>query len=292
MENNENKLIRRRIANAYLSSVISISMVLLLVGVSALLLVNTKSVSDYFKENVKVSVILKQDAGDSDAMSLKTVLDTCSFVRGTEFVSKAQGEREMAEMLGKDFLDVFSTSPIPLSLMISLKADYVSNDSIAKISAFLGSFPQVDEVVCQESLVDALNSNLSRISAVLGIFILLMLFISFVLINNTMRLTIYARRFSVHTMKLVGATRSFIRAPFLIRALLLGLFSSLIAIVLLVALLFVIRREFSQLLEIFTLPGLVAVMGIVIASGILICVASTYLVVNRLVSSSKDELYY
>jgi len=267
-------------------------MVLLLVGVSALLLVNTKSVSDYFKENVKVSVILKQDAGDSDAMSLKTVLDTCSFVRGTEFVSKAQGEREMAEMLGKDFLDVFSTSPIPLSLMISLKADYVSNDSIAKISAFLGSFPQVDEVVCQESLVDALNSNLSRISAVLGIFILLMLFISFVLINNTMRLTIYARRFSVHTMKLVGATRSFIRAPFLIRALLLGLFSSLIAIVLLVALLFVIRREFSQLFEIFTLPGLVAVMGIVIASGILICVASTYLVVNRLVSSSKDELYY
>ena len=147
----------------------------------------------------------------------------------------------------------------------------------------------VDEVVYQKSLVDALNSNLNRISMVLGVFIALMLFISFVLINNTMRLNVFARRFTVHTMKLVGATRAFIRGPFLLRAAFLGLFASVIALVMLTGL---IRAEFAQLFEIFTLPRLLIVMGVVVASGLIICVISTWFVVNKLVSLDKDELYY
>ena len=150
----------------------------------------------------------------------------------------------------------------------------------------------VDEVVYQKSLVDALNSNLSRISAVLGIFIALMLFISFVLINNTVRLTVYAKRFTVHTMKLVGATRAFIRRPFLVRSAFLGLFASVVALILLTGVMFVIRSEFSMLFEIFTLDRLLMVMGIVVLSGLAICVASTFFVVNKLVSLGKDELYY
>lgn len=292
MARNENRLVRRRLANAYLSSVISISLVLLLVGVSSLLLVNAKSVTDYFKENLQVSVLMKQEVPDSEALDFKKELETMPFVRKTDFISRAQGEEEMSELLGKDFLNVFETSPVPVSINVTLDADYVSEDSLKVVEALISKNNTVDEVVYQRSLVDALNSNLSKISGVLGIFIVLMLFISFVLINNTMRLTVFAKRFSVHTMKLVGATRSFIRAPFLVRAAFLGLFSAIVALLLLVGVLFVVRSEFSQLFEIFTLDGLLAVMGIVVLSGLTICVLSTYFVVNKLVSLSKDELYY
>lgn len=282
---------RRRLANAYLSSVISISLVLLLVGVASMLLVNTKSVSDYFKESMQISVIMKPEVSDNEALAYKETLDSMKFVRSSVFVSKAQGEKEMESMLGKDFLSVFQSSPVPVSVSVSLDAAYVAPDSLKIIETKISSSPLVDEVVYQQSLVDALNANLSKISAVLGIFIALMMFISFVLINNTMRLTVYAKRFTVHTMKLVGATRSFIRGPFLVRAAFLGLFSSVLALIMLVGILFFIRTEFSQLFEIFTLERLLIVMSIVVASGLIICVLSTYFVVNRLVSLTKDELY-
>ena len=152
--------------------------------------------------------------------------------------------------------------------------------------------PLVDEVVYQSSLVDALNANISRISLVLGVFIALLLFISFVLINNTVRLNVFARRFTIHTMKLVGATRSFIRAPFLVSSAFQGLFSSFIAIMVLVILMYFMRSEFEQLFQIFRLDLLLVVMGIVIISGLAICLISTWFVVNKLVSLKKDELYY
>ena len=291
MAQNESRLMRRRLVNAYFSSVISISLVLLMVGVASMLLVNTKSVSDYFKESMQISVIMKPEVSDNEALAYKETLDSMKFVRSSVFVSKAQGEKEMESMLGKDFLSVFQSSPVPVSVSVSLDAAYVAPDSLKIIETKISSSPLVDEVVYQQSLVDALNANLSKISAVLGIFIALMMFISFVLINNTMRLTVYAKRFTVHTMKLVGATRSFIRGPFLVRAAFLGLFSSVLALIMLVGILFVIRTEFSQLFEIFTLERLLIVMGIVVASGLIICVLSTYFVVNRLVSLTKDELY-
>ena len=292
MRKNENKLMRRRLVNAYLSSVVSISLVLLLVGVAAMLLVNTRSVSEFFKENLQVSVMMKQEVSDEEAAVFKNEIDSMRFVRNAELITKARGEKEMAEMLGADFLSVFETSPIPVSIVVTLDADYVSRDSLKIVEKAMMNSPMVDEGVYQKSLVDALNSNLNRISMVLGVFIALMLFISFVLINNTMRLNVFARRFTVHTMKLVGATRAFIRGPFLLRAAFLGLFASVIALVMLTGLLFVIRAEFAQLFEIFTLPRLLIVMGVVVASGLIICVISTWFVVNKLVSLDKDELYY
>ena len=292
MRKNENKLMRRRLVNAYLSSVVSISLVLLLVGVAAMLLVNTRSVSEFFKENLQVSVMMKQEVSDEEAAVFKNEIDSMRFVRNAELITKARGEKEMAEMLGTDFLSVFETSPIPVSIVVTLDADYVSRDSLKIVEKAMMKSPMVDEVVYQKSLVDALNSNLNRISMVLGVFIALMLFISFVLINNTMRLNVFARRFTVHTMKLVGATRAFIRGPFLLSAAFLGLFASVIALVMLTGLLFVIRAEFAQLFEIFTLPRLLIVMGVVVASGLIICVISTWFVVNKLVSLDKDELYY
>lgn len=283
---------RRRLANAYLSSVISISLVLLLVGVASMLLVNAKSVSDYFKENMQVSVMMKQEVEEDAVLKFMKKLEKEVFIKNMEFISKEQGRQEMAQLLGEDFLDVFETSPIPASVNVTLEADYVSSDSLAFVKSRIADSPLVEEVVYQTSLVDALNANLSKISLILAVFIALMLFISFVLINNTVRLNVFARRFTIHTMKLVGATRSFIRAPFLVQAVFQGLFSAFIAIAVLVGLLYFVRSEFVQLFEIFHLDLLLLVMGIVIVSGVVICLLSTWFVVNKLVSLNKDELYY
>ena len=287
-----NKIMRRRLANAYLSSVISISLVLLLVGLASMLLVNAKSVSDYFKENMQVSVMMKQNVSEDAALGFKAKLDKERYIKSTVFVSREQGRREMADMLGEDFLDVFETSPIPVSIDVTLDADYVSADSLEVVRAEIGKSSLVDEVVYQRSLVDALNANLSRISLIMGVFIALMLFISYVLINNTVRLSVFARRFTIHTMKLVGATKQFIRAPFLVQSAFQGVFAAMISIVVLVGILFFIKSEFVQLFEVFRLELLLLVMGIVIASGLIICVVSTYFVVGKLVSLKKDELYY
>ena len=292
MSKAENKIMRRRLMNAYLSSVVSISLVLLLVGVASMLLVNAKSVSDYFKENMQVSVMMKQNVSDEKALKFKERLEDERYIKSASFISKEQGQRELAAQLGEDFLDVFETSPIPVSIDVTLTADYVSADSLEMVRAEISESNLVDEVVYQRSLVDALNANLGKISFILGIFIALLLFISFVLINNTVRLNVFARRFTIHTMKLVGATRSFIRAPFLVQSAFQGLFAAFIAIIILVGLMFLMRSGFAQLFEIFRLDLLLIVIGVVIASGLIICLLSTYFVVNRLISLRKDELYY
>ena len=291
MASGENRLIRRRLAGAWLSTVISISLVLLLVGVAGLLVANARSVSDYFKENMQVSVLMKQEVGDDEAMEYVSDLDAKPFIKSTTFVSREQGAKEMMDLLGEDFLNVFEAAPIPVSVDVTLKADYVSSDSLEVVKNEIMKSPLVDEVVYQQSLVDKLNTNLRKISMVLGVFIVLLLFISFVLINNTVRLNVFSRRFTIHTMRLVGATKSFIRAPFLVQAVFQGLFSALLATLMLVGILFFVRSEFAQLFEVFRLDMLLIVIGVEILAGMLICVVSTALVVGRLVSLSKDELY-
>lgn len=292
MSKGENKIMRRRLANAYLSSVISISLVLLLVGVASMLLVNAKSVSDYFKENMQVSVLMKDSVPEEKAEAFSESLLEERYIKTATFISREQGQAELAELLGEDFVDIFETSPIPASVEITLDADYVSSDSLEVVKAEISKSPLVAEVNYQGSLVDALNANLSKISLILAFFIGLMLFISYVLINNTVRLNVYARRFTIHTMQLVGATRSFIRAPFLVQSAFQGVFSAFVAIMALIVILFFLRNGFEQLFEIFRLDLLLLVMSIVLVSGLVICVTSTYFVVNKLVSLKKAELYY
>ena len=291
-KNREKKMVRRRLANAWLSTVISISLVLLLVGLASLLLMNAGSVSDYFKENLQVSVLMKQEVSDEQTVSFQEELGKLEFIRGTRFVSKEQGAEEMKAMLGEDFLSVFGSSPVPASIDLTLEARYVSADSLERVKEIIMASPLVDEVSYQQSLIEALNQNLTKISLLLGVLIVLLLFISFVLINNTVRLSVSARRFTIHTMKLVGATKGYIRAPFLVQAVFQGLFSALLAILFLLVVLFFVRREFAQLFEIFQLPILLSVLGIMVVGGVAICVLSTWMVVGRLVSLSKDELYY
>ena len=291
MQNLSNRLVRRRLFGAWVSTVISISLVLLLVGVASILLLNARSVSDYFKENLQVSVLMKQDVSEEQALAYQSSLAGLPGVKATTFISREQGIEEMAQMLGRDFLDVFSTAPVPVSIDVNLEAAYVSPDSLEVVKKALSSSPLVDEVVYQTSLVEALNANLQKIGLVLGVLILLLLFISFVLIGNMVRLNVFSRRFTIHTMQLVGATRGFIRAPFIGQSALQGLFAALVAILLLVGGLFILRKEFVQLFEIFRLDTLLATMAIVIVSGVLICVVSTWIVVGRLVRFDRDQLY-
>ena len=291
MQNLSNRLVRRRLFGAWVSTVISISLVLLLVGVASILLLNARSVSDYFKENLQVSVLMKQDVSEEQALAYQSSLAGIPGVKATTFISREQGIEEMAQMLGRDFLDVFSTAPVPVSIDVNLEAAYVSPDSLEVVKKTLSSSPLVDEVVYQTSLVEALNANLHKIGLVLGVLILLLLFISFVLIGNMVRLNVFSRRFTIHTMQLVGATRGFIRAPFIGQSALQGLFAALVAILMLVGGLFILRKEFVQLFEIFRLDTLLATMAIVIVSGVLICVVSTWIVVGRLVRFDRDQLY-
>ena len=291
MQNLSNRLVRRRLFGAWVSTVISISLVLLLVGVASILLLNARSVSDYFKENLQVSVLMKQDVTEEQALAYQSSLAGIPGVKATAFISREQGIEEMAQMLGRDFLDVFSTAPVPVSIDVNLEAAYVSPDSLEVVKTALSASPLVEEVVYQTSLVEALNANLQKIGLVLGVLILLLLFISFVLIGNMVRLNVFSRRFTIHTMQLVGATRGFIRAPFIGQSALQGLFAALVAILLLVGGLFILRKEFVQLFEIFRLDTLLATMAIVIVSGVLICVVSTWIVVGRLVRFDRDQLY-
>ena len=288
---NDKKILRKRYVRAFLSSVASIALVLFLVGIAATLLVSQKSITGYLKENMQVSVMMKPQVGESAALKCKKTIDGMAFTKSSSYISKEQGAKEMASLLGEDFLDVFETSPIPISVNLTLKADYVTADSLEVVKSRLGALKEVSEVVCQQSLVEALNSNLNKISIFLAALISLLLFISFVLINNTVRLSVYSRRFTIHTMKMVGATKAFIRRPFVLESIFQGLFASFLAVIFILCSLVFLKGQFSQLFSVFTIGMLLTVILIVVGAGLLICTLSTVVTVNKLVGLDKAELY-
>lgn len=288
---NDNKILRKRYVRAFLSSVASIALVLFLVGIAATLLVSQKSITGYLKENMQVSVMMKPQVGESAALKSKKTIDGMAFTKSSSYISKEQGAKEMASLLGEDFLDVFETSPIPISVNLTLKADYVTADSLEVVKSRLGALKEVSEVVCQQSLVEALNSNLNKISIFLAALISLLLFISFVLINNTVRLSVHSRRFTIHTMKMVGATKAFIRRPFVLESIFQGLFASFLAVIFILCSLVFLKGQFSQLFSVFTIGMLLTVILIVVGAGLLICTLSTVVTVNKLVGLDKAELY-
>ncbi len=292
MSKRENKLLRRRMVNAYLSSVISISLVLLLVGAAALLAVNVGGVSRYLKENMKISVIFNQEVTGGQAEKYASSASLLPYVKDVRVVSREEGEKELAEMLGEDFLSVFETSPVPVSADVTLKAEYVVADSLALVVKALSASPLVDEVDSRQGLVEALDTNLTKISAVFAVLIAVLLFISFALINNMVRLSVYARRFTIHTMKLVGATRSFITAPFLKAALVQGLVASVISTAALSGILYALNRSFPEFFSVLSRSSLLISAGIIFATGALLCTLSTYFVVGKLSEAPKDDLYY
>ncbi|MBQ1679965.1 MAG: permease-like cell division protein FtsX, partial [Bacteroidales bacterium] len=220
---------------SYLTSVISISLVLVLVAAAAFFAVNAGGVARWVKENMAVSVLLKQSVSEKEGRKLADELAARPYVRESRFISKEEGAEEMKALLGEDFLSVFESSPIPISVELKLTGEAITSDSLEVIKANLLQNRMVEEVVYQESLVETLNANLRRISLLLGVVIVLLMVISFALISNTVRLNIYARRFTIHTMSQVGARRSLIARPFVRQAVAQGAVAGLIASALLYA---------------------------------------------------------
>lgn len=287
----EKGIISRRIAQSYLSSVISISLVLFLVGGAAMVISNAKSVSDYFRENMKISAELSLSADETSALSLAKKIEGMDGIKSVEYISREQGIREMEEQLGSGFLDVFETPPIPISLEISLDAAYVEADSLKIIEERITDIPGVDGLYYQQSLLDSLNDNIEKAGAVLAFFILLLLFISFVLIGNTVRLNLYSKRFTIYAMQLVGATKGFIRKPFMIQAFFQGLIAGMVAVLGIIAALIVVKNDFSGILEAIDPEAVMGSLVFVAVLGIFICMVSTAAVINKLVGFSKDDLY-
>lgn len=285
---------RRRLVNAYLSSIISITLVLVLVGLAAVVLVSTGRMTDYLKENVSMTVELDVSVNDDDAEIFFDEVSSERYVKDASYITKEQAIQDLKKDFGAEFFDDFmGDDMLPSYIEIAIDANYVSSDSLSVIKGELLESGIVEEVVYPEKLVDSLNSNLNRISLILFCLIALMLFISYVLINNTVRLNVYAKRFTVHTMNLVGATRSFVRRPFVIKAVFQGLFSALLAVACIIGLLFLVKDDLGVIFDlVFSLNHLLIVIGVIVFSGLAICVTSTFFVVNKLISLKKEELYY
>lgn len=287
----EKGIISRRLAHSYLSSVISIGLVLFLVGGAAMVMSNAGYVSDYFKENMKISAELSLAADEADALAAAKEIEAITGVKSVEYISKEQGIREMEEQLGQGFLEVFETPPIPASLEVSLDADYLAGDSLAVLEQKISGIRNVDGLYYQEELFDSLNANIEKIGLVLAFFIILLLFISSVLISNTVRLNLYSKRFTIYAMQLVGATKAFIRRPFIVQAFFQGVIAGLLAAVALIAMLLVVKNDFSGIMDAVSMDAVAGTLVFTVALGVIICTVSTHVVVNRLVGFSKDDLY-
>ena len=292
MANKGKNIVHRRLIRSYLTSVISISLVLVLIAAAAVFAANAGGVARWFKENMAVSVLLKQSTSEKEGRALAEQLAERPYVKESRFISKEEGAEEMKGLLGEDFLSVFESSPIPISIDLKLDGDFITRDSLEWVKKDLLANKHVEEVVYQETLVETLNANLRRISLVLGVVILLLLVISFALISNTVRLNIYARRFTIHTMSLVGAKRSFIARPFLRQAAVQGAVAGLIASGVLYALIRFLSRDSDLLTMLLDMRLVWAVLAGTVLLGVVICVVSTLLVVRRVAYISKDDLYY
>lgn len=292
MAKKEQNIVRRRLIRSYITSVISISLVLTMVGAAAMFWVSAGNVASYFKENMAVSLILKQHVEEADARAFADSLAKAPDVRSAEYISRERGEEELEALLGEDFLSVFESTPVPVSVEMRLDGSMISKDSLALIRARLMEDDRVEEVVYQESTVEALNANVKKIALVLSVFIIVLLVISSALINNTVRLNIYARRFTIHTMRLVGARSSFISRPFVSQALIQGAVAGLLADLILLAALLWVRSSSELLYSLFDKTMVACVMVGLVLLGMLICSLSALLVTRKISYSSKDDLYY
>ena len=292
MKNRETGFSKTRLRSSYLTLVISVSLVLFLLGILGLVIINARELSDYFRESLSFSVMLDDEAKEADIRMLQKDLDAKAYVKSTEYVSKDEAAAKMKEDLGEDFINFLGDNPLPPSIDVYLYAGYTSPDSVAKIEKYVREYPFVKEVYYQESLLILINENVKKISLFLLVISTFLFLIALTIINNTIRLSIYSRRFIIRTMQLVGATRRFIRLPFLIQSAFHGLLAALIAMSLLMGFLYLIEKEFFMMFSFESTKLLILLGASIIITGVLINIISTFFSVNRYLSISEDELYY
>jgi cell division transport system permease protein len=292
MSNSDIKYQRRRLRTSYFSTVLSISLVLFLMGLMGFLLINARRISNNVKENIGFDVILKEDIKESEIIQFRKLMDASDFVRSTRFISKDEAAKDLEQKIGEDFIKFLGYNPLSSAVEVKLKAEYAHPDSIGWIEKEMTQSTIVKEVFYEKNLVNMVNENVNKISFVLFGFTVLLLIISIALINNTIRLSIYSKRFLIKTMQLVGATPGFIRKPFLFRSIRHGVYSGMIAILLLGGSLYLLYNQVPELFVIEDLKLFGALALSIIILGILISSISTLIAIAKYLKLKIDDLYY
>lgn len=286
------KKLKERIFTSYLTSMVSITLVLFLLGLLVMILLNAERLSEYVRERIGFTLVLHDDLKETEITKLKNSLKAQPFVKSLKYVDKDSAALVLQKELGEDFTGFLGFNPLFNSLEVKLFAQYTHGDSLAVIEKNLMQNPQVKEVFYQRSLVSVINENVRKISIFLLIFSGLLLFVFSVLINNTIRISVYSQRFIINNMLLVGATRSFVRKPFIRKSILYGIYGALLSWILLAAFMITYKKELSGMIDTndFIILGIVFVT--VFLLGIFLSWISTHVAVNRFLRMKFDELFY
>nr|WP_314896217.1 permease-like cell division protein FtsX [uncultured Flavobacterium sp.] len=291
MSSSFDKFQKRRLISSYFSVVLSVFLVLFLLGILGLFIINSKKLADDFKENIAMTVFFKNEANDSILKAFGTELKSSRFTKSYDYVTKETAAKQHTDIIGEDFMEFLGENPLQNSYDIHLKADYVIKDSIAKIEAGLRKNPMISDIVYDKQLVNLVNDNIKKVSMWILIISGFLAFIAVLLINSSLRLSIHSNRFIIKTMQMVGATKAFIRKPFVMRSIKLGMIGAGLAVLALIGVLIYVETNFPNLgiLEDKALIGLVllAVLGI----GVLITWLSTYFATQRFLNLRTDDLY-
>jgi len=287
----EESYYQRRIATSYVTTIISITLVVFLMGLLGMIILHAQKLSEYVRENIGFSIMIREGVKESGIMELKKKLDHTYFVKSTEYIPRERAAERLQEELGEDFIGFLGYNPLLPAIDLRLKAPYANNDSLGRIEQRLMANPEVKEVFYQRSLVDMINTNLEKISLILLGFSGILLFIAIVLINNTIRLSVYSKRFLIRSMQLVGATEGFIRKPFLYRAILHGSLSAFFAIAMLMGVTYFSVEQLPELLELQDLTMLLILTGMIVLLGICLSWISTWFAVRKYLRIKTDLLY-
>tara|TARA_B110000037_G_scaffold125365_1_gene142860 strand:- start:541 stop:1419 length:879 start_codon:yes stop_codon:yes gene_type:complete len=291
MKTGNNTSLNRRILSSSASVVISLSLVLFVIGLLGLVLINAQRLSNYVKENIGFTIMLKEGVNEMGIMNFQKILDAADFAKSSTFVSKEQATKDLQNDLGEDFVSFLGYSPLLASVDVKLNASYANTDSLAVIKAELNDYPVVHTIFYQENLIDKLNSNVNRLSFFLLSFCLLLFVIAFALINNTIRLSVYSKRFLIRTMRLVGATNSFIQKPFLVKGIYQGIYSSIFAIFMLIGSIQLIQSETASMLNITDLKIIGFIFILIFIFGFFLSWISTFFAVRKFIKQNESELY-
>ncbi|HEY6162930.1 MAG TPA: permease-like cell division protein FtsX [Bacteroidia bacterium] len=292
------KYSKRRVASSSITTVISLSLVLFLLGLLGLILLSAQKVADHVKESIGFEVYLNDDAKEVDIQRLQKSLDASPFVKTSEFISKDKAREIYLKEVGDNFMPLLdNNNPLPASIDLRLKAAYANNDSILRdtvngIKAQIMRNAIVKDFRYHEGHVDLVNTRISTVLLYFGFFIVLLMVIAIALINNTIRLAIYSKRFLIRTMLLVGATQGFIRRPFVVRGILQGIYGAIVAIALLVGMTWFFIRLIPDFLKVVDSQLFLSLFGLVVLMGIVISWASTSLAVRKYLRLKTDDLYY
>ena len=276
----------------FITSSISTTLVLLLLGLVVFFVLAAHNLSIYVKENINFSILISDDMKESEILKLQKTLDKEAFVKETEYISKKQALREQTEAMGTDPQEFLGYNPFTASIEIKLHSDYANSDSIAKIEKLIKKNTNIQEVLYQKDLIDAVNDNIRNISLMLLGLAVILTFISFALINNTIRLAIYSKRFLIHTMKLVGASWSFIRRPFLRRNFWIGVLSAAVADGILWGAAYWLVSYEPDLIRVITPNVMLLVSVSVLVFGVLITWLCALLSINKYLKMKASTLYY